>query len=157
MSGRPCVRVSICLSLGLPDDGGSSCLDQVLVGLAEVVAPEKTSMGRQRGGVYALKNAILLRVDHGGLALGIVAPEHIHDALFVLGDGLNHCVGKTFPTLSGMGGCFVCPDGQYGVEQQNTLLGPAIEVTAGRYRSTDIGLYLLKNIDQRGRKGYSPW
>ena len=46
----------------------------------------------------------------------------------------------------------VCADGQDGVEEQNSLFCPLVQRTAFRNRRAEIGIQLLENVPERGRK-----
>lgn len=86
------------------------------------------------------------------LALGVAAPEQVDDPLFAFGDGADDGIGEGLPAAAGVRGGLVGPHGQHGVQQQDPLLGPAVEVPAGGYRSVQVAGDLLEDVLQRGRE-----
>ena len=105
--------------------------------------------------MYGLEDEIPLRVCDSSLFLGVTAPKHVYDALFAFGDRAYHGVGEGFPAAARMRRRFVCADGQHGVQEQYSLLGPAVEVARrGRGRPSVVG-DLLEDILQRGRERHA--
>ena len=74
------------------------------------------------------EDAVALGIGDGAFALGVTSPQHVNDALLALCDGPHDRIGESFPAVSCVGGRFVRPDRQHGIEQQHALFGPAVEV-----------------------------
>jgi hypothetical protein len=82
----------------LPINFRFSLLLQVLVRLPEVLNGPEPGAG-QRTRVHVAEDQVLLRVDHLGFVVGLLAPEHEDHAAGLLVDGANHVVGKLLPAL----------------------------------------------------------
>lgn len=59
----------------MPIDRGLTVVNQVLVGLAEVVVAEKAAIGRQGRRVYGGQHQVALGVDKAAFSLGVGTPE----------------------------------------------------------------------------------
>ena len=79
-------------------------------------AAEKSPVGRQRGGMDGFEDAVALGIGDGAFALGVTSPQHVNDALLALCDGPHDRIGESFPAVSCVGGRFVRPDRQHGIE-----------------------------------------
>ena len=102
--------------------------------------------------VYALKHQVVLLVDHIGFAAGITAPQHIHQVLTVLRQRLNSGIGKLLPPQLRMTVGLMSANGKRCIKQQHALLGPTGKIARCGDRRTKVGLNLLEDILQRGRK-----
>ena len=89
---------------------------QIFVGPGKVFAAEKSPVGRQRGGMDGFEDAVALGIGDGAFALGVTSPQHVNDALLALCDGPHDRIGESFPAVSCVGGRFVRPDRQHGIE-----------------------------------------
>lgn len=96
------------------------------------------------------EDAVALGIGDGAFALGVTSPQHVNDALLALCDGSHDRIGEGFPAVSCVGGRFVRPDRQHGIEQQHALFGPAVEVAARGNRRAGVVGYLLEDVLQRG-------
>ena len=105
--------------------------------------------------MYGLQDAVLLRVGNCPLTLGIAAPQEIDHPALTLGNLAHHGIGKLFPPPAGMRGRLVFAHREDRIEEQHSLLGPAIEIARSGDRRTDVGGYLLKDILQRGGMWHS--
>ena len=72
-----------------------------------------------------------------------------------LGQCLDGCIGKLFPSLTLMRPGLMGTYRQCGIEQQHTLLRPTGQVPTLRHRCPQIRLYFLEYILQGRRKGDS--
>ena len=102
-----------------------------------------------------LEDAVALGIGDGAFALGVTSPQHVNDALLALCDGPHDRIGESFPAVSCVGGRFVCPNRQHGVEQQHALFGPAVEVAARGNRRAGVVGDLLEDVLQRGRERHA--
>ena len=100
--------------------------------------------------MHGLEYAVALRVGDGPFFLCVAAPEHVDDTLLALGDGAYHGVGEGFPPMPGVRGCLVGADGQHGVQEQYSLLGPAVEVARRGDGCPGVVGNLLEDVLQRG-------
>ena len=102
--------------------------------------------------VYALKHQVVLLVNHIRLRAGIAAPQHIHQVLAVLCQCLYSGIGKLLPTQRRVTVGLMSTNGKRSIKQQHALLGPTGKIArCGDWR-TKVGLNLLEDILQRGRK-----
>ena len=142
---------------GLPAHRLLAVPGEVFVGFREVPAAEKAVVGGEGRGVRALEYEVARRVYNRPFALCVTAPQQIDYPLFSLRNGFDDRIGELLPALACMGGGLVCPDGQYGVEQQHPLFRPAVEVAAGRYRCAGVGIYFGEDVPQRRWKRDLPF
>lgn len=117
-----------------------------------VLTEPAATIGTQWRWVYALKHQIMLLVDHIGFAAGITAPQHIHQVLAVLRQRLNSGIGKLLPPQLRVTVGLMSANGKRCIQQQHALLGPTGEIARCGDRCTKVGLNLLEDILQRGRK-----
>ena len=102
--------------------------------------------------VYALKHQVVLLVNHIRLRAGIAAPQHIHQVLAVLCQCLYSGIGKLLPPQLRMTVGLMSANGKRCIQQQHALLGPTGKIARCGDRRTKVGLNLLEDILQRGRK-----
>lgn len=102
--------------------------------------------------VYALKHQVVLLVNHIRLRAGIAAPQHIHQVLAVLCQCLYSGIGKLLPAQLRMAVGLMSANGKRCIQQQYALLGPTGKIARCGDRCTKVGLNLLEDILQRGRK-----
>lgn len=98
-----------------------------------------------------LNHHMLGQVDELLLLAGISPPQHKDDPLWLQVDHTNDLIGKGLPTLVAMRRRLVCPHGEHGVQQQNSLAGPSVKVAMIRRRHPKIGFEFLVNVSQRRR------
>ena len=70
------------------------------------------------------EDEVLLRVDHFGFVVGLLAPEQEDDAAGLLVDGANHVVRKLLPPLLLMTVALALLNSQNRVKQEDALFGP---------------------------------
>ena len=102
--------------------------------------------------VYALKHQVVLLVNHIRLRAGIAAPQHIHQVLAVLCQCLYSGIGKLLPSQRRVTVGLMSANGKRCIKQQYALLGPTGKIARCGDRRTKVGLNLLEDILQRGRK-----
>ena len=102
--------------------------------------------------VYALKHQVVLLVNHIRLRAGIAAPQHIHQVLAVLCQCLYSGIGKLLPTQRRVTVGLMGTNRERSIQQQHALLGPTGDIARCGDRCTKVGLNLLEDILQRGRK-----
>lgn len=74
-------------------------------------------------------------VDKLPFALGITAPEHKNDMLPMVIECTDSRVGEFFPTFVLMTAWVVCFNGQCGIEEQDTLIRPTLEIPPTRVQA----------------------
>ena len=89
-------------------------------------------------------------MDEGRFLLCMTAPQQKHLGLSVLTAQTDECIGIDFPTPLGMRCCRTILDRQTGVEQQNPLLGPAMQRSVFGHGQPQVSLQLLEHIAQAG-------
>ena len=67
-------------------------------------------------------------VDELRFGYGIAAPQEEDDAAAPFGKGSDGGVGKGFPSMPLVRSSLVGAHGEGGVEQQHTLIGPALQI-----------------------------
>ena len=102
-----------------------------MVGFAEMLAAEKAGVGGERGGVWGGEDEMFGGVDDGAFVLGVFAPEQKYQVLFFVGEGFDGGVGELFPALFLMRSGGVGANGEGGVEEEDALFGPIIQVAFG--------------------------
>jgi len=128
-------------------------LFEIGIAAGELVLTEPAAtIGTQRRWMHTLEHQIMLLVDHIGFAAGITAPEHIHQVLTMLRQRLNSGIGKLLPPQLRMTVGLMGTNRERSIEQQHALLSPTGEIARCGDRRTKVGLYLFKDILQRGRK-----
>jgi len=104
--------------------------DQVIIGLGEMFAAQKTAMGRQWGWMWRTQNKMPGRIDNLTFFLRIAAP----------------------PATPLMRGSLTRFNGQHAVQKKYALLGPTIQATFALSSQfdfcIDVGVNLLVNILQ---------
>lgn len=126
---------------------------EIGIAAGELVLTEPAAtIGTQRRWMHTLEHQIMLLVDHIGFAAGITAPEHIHQVLTMLRQRLNSGIGKLLPPQLRMTVGLMGTHRERSIEQQHALLSPTGEIARCGDRRTKVGLYLFKDILQRGRK-----
>lgn len=129
-----------------------------------MIAEPSAPVGRQWRGMDTLKDEMFLGVDEGLLVAGIASPEQEDDMRTAVRDGLYDSVGECLPPFALVRAWLMLPDGQRGIEQKDTLTRPAaqraivhlaaIGIGDDVWHAPRIGLYLLENVDERGRQRY---
>ncbi len=94
-------------------------------------------------------------IYEGGLSDGRRPPQHEDYARERLRYSAYDIVGKSLPPVPLMRGGLMGADSERGVEQQDTLAGPAREVAIWRARATRLLAYLFIYVGKRWRNGYS--
>ncbi len=91
-----------------------------------------------------------LTIDHAAFLLSVRAPQQKHNPLAILIESINHAISEGFPAGIGVRMRLTLFDGQYGVEKQNALLGPAFEIAMVRdLKARNILCQFLIHVDQR--------
>ena len=91
-------------------------------------------------------------VDKRALFLGIGAPQHKDEMLLTLVQFPDHSIGEPFPTAASVRSGLMSPHGQNRVDQQNTLIGPALQSEEGNGlpRSLSISRNMLTSEGGNG-------
>ena len=130
-----------------PIDGCLPLAGEVVVGLAEVVAPEEAAVGREGRGVGCGEHQVLGLVDECPLGDGVAAPEKEDESRALLAQCLDGGIGEGLPTVALVAASLMGTDGEGGVEEQHALMGPATEVaTALGEINTEIGVDLSDDV-----------
>ena len=104
--------------------------------------------------MWGCEDIVAGAVDVLCLADGETAPKHENDAVASLGKSLDGGIGEQFPASVLVRPCLMGTHGECGVEQEDTLVGPADEIAAGeRNVGAEVAIDFLNDIDQRGRDG----
>ena len=86
------------------------------------------------------------------LGNGVAAPKEEDETAALLAEGRYGGIGKGLPTVVLVAAGLMGTDGEGGVEEQHTLLGPAAEVAAGDGDAgAEVGVDFLDDVDQRRR------
>ena len=116
-------------------------------------AAEKSPVGRKWAGVWGGEDQVSAVWRHQGLLLdGETAPEQEHQVFPHLRKPLDDGVGKCLPADSRVACGHVGPHRQGGVQQQDSLLGPAFQVSVGRWRDAKVVMKFLEDVDEGGRR-----
>ena len=94
-------------------------------------------------------------VDKRALFLGVGAPQHKDEMLLTLVQFPDHSIGEPFPTAASVRSGLMSPHGQNRVDQQNTLIGPALQSARRGKRLAQIALDLSEYVDQRRRERHA--
>ena len=73
------------------------------------------------------QHAMTGTVDKRALFLGVGTPQHKDEMLLTLVQFPDHSIGEPFPTAASVRSGLMSPHGQNRVDQQNTLIGPALQ------------------------------
>jgi len=106
-----------------------SLTDQVIIGLGEMFAPQKTAMGGQRGRMWRTQNKMPGRIDNLAFFLRIAAPQQENQMLSIMTQMLDNTICKGFPATPLMRGSLTRFNGQHAVQKKYALLGPTIQAT----------------------------
>ncbi len=125
---------------------------QVFVGAAElVVAEPAAAVGGEGGGVDGFEDEVPVRVDEGAFPLGVGAPEKKYEVLFLVGEAADDGVGEGFPAFILVGARLVGAHGEGGVEEEDTLVGPAFQIARCGDGNTEVVFNLFEDVLERGR------
>lgn len=121
------------------------------IGLAEMLAAEKATVGRKRARVWGGEDQVPAVWGHQRLFLdGETAPEQEHQVFPHLREPLDDGVGKGLPADSRVACRLVGPHRQGGVQEQDALVGPAFQVPMLRGRNAKVVVEFLENVDEGG-------
>jgi len=149
LAGRVFVMV---IGLGRsPHDGRQALVYEPIVDLHEVSATHKrgwSAMRRQGRGVVGTPNAVPWVVQKPLHFLRICAPQ-CNRYRSVLGvDRLQHTATQRLPAPASVAAGFAMFDRENGVEHQDTLLSPWLELAIGDAGATTIARDFLQNVSQ---------
>jgi len=85
----------------------------------------------------------------------IAAPEQKYQAITACVQFADDAIGKTLPALALMGTSLSPLNREYGIEQEHSLIGPVLQIAAGRGLRTQVLLNFLIDIDQGRRNSHS--
>ena len=108
------------------------------------------TIGRERRGMYRLQHQILCLVYHVRLRASIATPQHIDYMFARRSQCTDGSICEGLPPQRRMAVSLVGTYRQRRVKQQHTLLCPSCQVSALRNRRSQVLLYLLENVLQRG-------
>ena len=132
--------------LDLPVNWLDSICLQEFVALTEVMTSEESAVGGQWRRMWCFQNQVLWIVHHLFLGAGKGTPEHEDNWTVFLIDLLNYGVGELLPALILMGSSCVGPDGEYGVEKENSLLSPFDQLAIVWNLATQVSVQFLINV-----------
>ena len=136
----------------LPVNGSFAHTGEQFVGLGEVSAAEEAPGGGKGRGVGGGEHIVLARVDEGALVDGEVTPKEEHESLAALGEPLDGAVGEGLPAVALVRAGTVGAHGQRGVQQQDALSRPFLEIAAAGHLEPHIIVQLLEDVLQRAGK-----
>ena len=84
--------------------------------------------------------------------MGIGAPQHEHDRIWLVIHAPNNRVGKLFPSFPAMRSGLGHFDRQDAVQQQHALLRPMLQKAIGRTAYAEIAFEFLVNIRKAWRR-----
>lgn len=82
--------------------------------------------------MHSLQDVVPFPVNSSSFLLSIRTPKHEDKAFLVVAEPLHHSVSERFPAFVFVGVGLVCSDGQHGIEEQHTLLGPSSQISMSR-------------------------
>lgn len=88
-------------------------------------------------------------VDEFAFAPGISSPKQKHQALPFFGQAMHHRIGKKFPAFVLMRAGLMGTNGEGGVEQQDSLAGPAFQIARGQRLQAQILTNFAKDVFER--------
>ena len=132
--------------LNLPVNWLDSICLQEFVALTEVMTSEESAVGGKWRRMWCFQNQVLWIVQHLFLGAGKGTPEHEDNWTVFLIDLLNYGVGELLPALILMGSSCVGPDGEYGVEKENSLLSPFDQIAIVWNLATQVSVQFLINV-----------
>lgn len=98
-----------------------------------------------------MENMVPPRIDEPGLLSGVTSPQQEYQPFKFLAKPGDHRICKSLPPFVLVAPGLVSTHRKGGVEQQDTLSGPALQVAAARVRRPGIPFYFAENIDE-GRR-----
>ena len=118
---------------------------QPLVRLLKVSTVHETPMSAQRTRMHRLQHQMLTSIDLRTPFLRRRAPGQEHDASpSLLGHDVNNFLREVLPTFVSMAVRFVRADGEAGVEQQDSSIGPRCEEPAVLGWSVEVRVVFLE-------------
>ncbi len=81
--------------------------------------------------------------------LGAGTPEEKHDVFLVLGNSVNHGIGKGFPSYVGVGLWLAFFHRENGIQQENALASPGKKTSVGWRLQAEVAFQFLENILER--------
>ena len=106
-----------------------SLTDQVIIGLGEMFAPQKTAMGGQRGRMWRTQNEMPGRIDNLAFFLRVAAPQQENQMLSIVAQMLYDTICKGFPATPLMRGRLTRFNGQHTIQKNNAMLRSTIQAT----------------------------
>ena len=119
-----------------------------------MAAAEKGAAGQRRR-VGGLEHIVLRRVDQFPLGACETAPEQEDHARTALRDAADDGIREGLPADGAVGGRLAAAHGQDGVQQENALPGPGLQVGTARHADAQVRLDLPENVLQRRRGGHA--
>ena len=113
--------------------------------------PKNPLLADNGDGMRRLDDRVAGGVDQRLLPAGRRSPEHEHDPLGLGVDGADHLIGERLPALALVGSRLPGADRERGVEQQDTLARPRLEVAVAGRLDAEIGAELGVDVGERGR------
>ena len=138
----------------LPRNRCHAVLFQQDVGLGEMAAAEKASMGGQGTGMHRGQFVVDGVGNQLCLALGVGAPQEKHHGGGLIVQLADDTVGEALPSLPLMAGGLSLPHGEHRIEQQHTLLCPGGEVAAVGNGLAHVLFQLFEDVFEAGRRLY---
>jgi len=116
-----------------------------------MLAAKEPAVGGKGAGVGCGKYQMTAVRCHQGLFFdGETAPEQKHQVFPHLRNPLDDGVGELLPADSRVACGHVGPYRQGGIQEQNSLLGPAFQVPVRRRRKTKVVVEFLEDVDEGG-------
>lgn len=106
--------------------------------------------GKWRG-MHAAQNQVALAVDQLALLLRMTSPQQEYQALALAIQRVDRGIGETFPALALMRGGLSRFDGEHGIEQEHSAIGPRRQAPVIGARNAQAPLDLLEHVLQRRR------
>ena len=122
---------------------------QKTVGLTEMpVAKPQPPVGAQGRGMARNEDVVPVLIYESGLLPGITAPKQEYQPFPGCAKLCDHRVGKALPPFVLVAACLMGPHRKGGIEQQNPLPGPSLQVAATGVRRPGVCFNFLENINQ---------
>lgn len=133
-----------------PHDRALSVRRQIIVGQRKMAASKEACVGRKRRGMRGLKNQVAVGIDEHAFLTRVASPQQKNKVFAFAVQELDQRVGEPFPAAPAVAAGAARRHRQCRVQQQDALVGPALQVAVGRNRCARVALDLAQDVAQAG-------
>ncbi len=123
-------------------------LSQESICFAKMSTAKKSTMSWEGRGVRGFEDYMFRRIDERFFLLSVTSPEEEYEEISFFWEGMNHSIGKCFPSFPSVRQGLPSPDGECGIQEEDSLWSPVSEISTLWYWLVETTTHFLKNIHQ---------